>query len=150
MQTVHIPGFDRQRIEVELPGTFSAAKLYVNGQVLDRDKKGQYLLRADDGREMAASFKGGFPDPVPVLVVNGQTIRLAEPMPWYQLVWAFFPFVLVLVGGLVGGLIGGVTAAMNAQIMRSQQPAPVRYLLTGLLSVVAIGLWLGVVAMIRR
>jgi hypothetical protein len=151
MQTVPIPGFEGQRIEVKVSSGFSSSQLFVNGQPAPAaPKKGQYLLRRNDGREVSAQFKGSFPDPVPVLLVDGQTIRLADPMPWYEMAWALFPLVLVFLGGAIGGLLGGGAATVNAQIMRSSHNIVVRYALCALISLTAIGLWAFIVSLIRR
>ena len=148
MQTVQIPGFESQQIAVEMPGAFGSAKLFVNGQPAPpAPKKGQYLLRQNDGTEVVASFKSGWPDPTPMLVVGAQTIKLAEPLMWYQWIWAAWPLVLILLGGAIGGLLGGGAAVINTQIFRSDKNAFVKYALTAFISVIAFVLWLIVASM---
>jgi hypothetical protein len=152
MKTISIPGFEKQQISVQLPDSFASStpKLFINNQPApDGPKKGQYVLHRDDGTEATAYFKGGFPDPIPVLMVGGQTIRLAKPFIWYQWLWVCFPLILVGLGGAVGGGLGAVAATLNARILRSQQNGVVRYTLSAVVSVAAFVIWLTIVALIR-
>ncbi|MBW3636444.1 MAG: hypothetical protein KY445_08265 [Armatimonadetes bacterium] len=151
MQELIIPGFESQKISVQVASGFGSSKLFVNGQPAPpAPKRGQYVLRRNDGTETIAFFKAGFPDPAPMLVVGDQTIRLAEPLEWYQWLWAGFPLVLILLGGIIGGALGAGAATINAQIFRSQHQGVVKYLLSGLVSLIAITLWIFIVSLIRR
>lgn len=100
--------------------------------------------------QVNAHFKGGFPDPAPVLVVGNKTVRLAEPLEWYEWIWTGFPLVLVFLGGAIGGLLGGGAAVVNTQLFRSGKPVVVKYVLSALVTIVAIGLWVFILSLIRR
>lgn len=151
MQELNIPGFEGQKIAAKIASGFGSSKLFVNGQPAPPAKKRkQFLLRRNDGTEMTAHFKGGFPDPVPVLIVGDQTIRLAEPLAWYQWVWAGWPLVLIFLGGAIGGLLGAVATTINSQILRSELNGVIKYVLSGVVSMVAVGLWLFLVSSVRR
>jgi hypothetical protein len=139
MQELQIPGFEGQKISVQVANGFGTSKLFVDGQPAPpAEKRGHFLLRHDNGAEVTAHFKGGFPDPVPVLMVGDQAIRLAEPLTWYQWIWTGFPLVLVVLGGLIGGLLGGVATVINVQIFRSSCHEVIKYLLSAVVSVTAI------------
>jgi hypothetical protein len=151
MQTVQVPGFEGRRIEVEVSNGFNSSRLLVNGQPAPAaPRRGLFLLRRDDGREVTAQFKAGFPDPIPALLVDNQTIRLAEPLAWYEIVWIAFPLVLIFIGGAIGGALGGGATVINAQIMRSQQNTVAKYALCALVSLAAFGLREFIVSLIRR
>ena len=148
MQTIAIPGFEGQQIAVEMGKGFGKPQLFVNGQPAPlAPQKGRFLLRQNDGTEVLAHFKSGFPDPAPVLVAGTQTIKLAEPLAWYQWLWGAWPIVLLLLGGAIGGLLGGGAAAINAQIFRSNRSTFTKYALTAVISVIAFTTWLFVASL---
>ena len=55
------------------------------------------------------------------------------------------PLVLVFIGGAIGGAAGGLAWAINQKIMRGNASAPVRYGLTALTFVGAVGLYFAAV-----
>jgi len=141
-QPLVIPGI-AGRVEVEPPQLFAGPKLCVDGRPAPSGpKKGQYLLHRTDGTPVIAHFKGGFPDPSPSLVVGDQAIRLAEPLAWYEWAWAGLPLCLIFIGGAIGGGIGGMAMTVNAHIFRAPIPIPARYLISGMVTVIAIAAWL--------
>lgn len=151
MKIVNIPGFEDQRISVQLAGIFSPAQLFVNDQPAPQAaKKGQYILRRNDGTEATAYFKGSFPNPIPVLMVAEQAIPLGKPLPWYQWIWICFPFILVVLGGAIGGGLGAIAASINAQIFQSQQTTVFKYILSALVSIMAFVIWLLIVVLVNQ
>ena len=148
---VSVPGFEGRRIEIQPGGAWGSSKLFVDGlPAPPGPKKGKFALRRNDGAEIVAFFKGGFPDPAPVLVVGEHTIRTADPLSTGQWIWAGFPLVLMILGGAIGGLLGGVATTVNVQLLRSGRKGVVPYVLSGLVSLAAIFGWLLVVSLIRR
>lgn len=113
--------------------TFAGPKLMLNGQEVAKEK-GVFSLRSNAGSTMAVKFKGRFLDPVPNLVVGGQTIQLAPPLAWYQYAWMSIPIVLVFLGGAIGGLCGGLAAGISSRVFRSDRSQGMKYALTGLIS----------------
>jgi hypothetical protein len=88
---------------------------------------GKYRLNRNDGREVTTKWTSSF-DPAPSIVIDGQTIRTAPPLKWHEMVVVGAPLLLIFMDGAVGGLVGGIAATFSAKLMRSPQPAPVRYL----------------------
>lgn len=151
MQTVHIPGSEGQQISVQISNGFSAPRLFVNGQPAPPGPKpGQYLLRRNDGTEMIAYFKGAFPDPIPVLMVDETSHRLVEPLTWYQWIWAGVPLILIFLGGAIGGLLGGAATTINAYLFRAPYSSVIRYILVALVSLTTFVLWMVIGTLIHR
>jgi len=130
---VALPGMEGQKLALRLAGTFSGAKLVLNDQEVGK-QNGQFFLRSNIGSTLAVKFKARFLDPIPNLIVGGQTIELAPPLAWYQYVWMAIPIVLVFLGGLIGGLFGGLAAGISSRIFRSDRSEGMKYALTGLIS----------------
>ncbi len=150
MISIRVPGCSARQIEVELGGAFAKAKLFVDGfPAAAGAKKGHYLLQRDDGSQVEAYFKTAFPDPVPILIIGEQTIRLARPLEWYEWLWVGIPLVLLL-GGAGGGVIGGMAMVVNIGIFRSDKPTAARYGMSGLVSATGIFTYCCIALMIYR
>jgi hypothetical protein len=122
---VEVAGFEGRAVEIEA-GLFRKS-LFVDGHPAPKGPKlGQYALRRNDGREVVAKWQASL-DPAPQINVDGQTFRTAPPLRWYEWVAVGTPLVMIGIGGALGGLLGGLAAMVNAQIVRSQLPAPIRY-----------------------
>jgi hypothetical protein len=131
---VALPGMEGQKLALRLAGTFSGAKLVLNDQEVAKEN-GQFFLRSNVGSTLAVKFKSRFLDPIPNLIVGGQTIELAPPLAWYQYAWMAIPIILVFLGGAIGGLCGGLAAGISSRIFRSDRSEGMKYALTGLISV---------------
>ena len=132
---VRLPGMEGQNIALR-PANFMAPKLLLNGQPL-RKEKGFFQLRSNTGSTLAVKMKGRFLDPIPNLIVGGQTIELAPALAWYQYVWLGIPIVLVFIGGGIGGFCGGMAAMTSSRVFRSDLSATMKYGITGLISLSA-------------
>ena len=151
IQNVHVPGFEERQIAVQPAGMFSSSRPFLDGQPAPAGpRRGHHSLRRNDGREVVAYFKSGFPDPAPLLVVDGPSIRLAEPLAWYEWVWAGFPLLLILVGGTIGGGLGAVVMTSNVHIFRSGSHVALKHALSALVAMACIAVWLVIVLAIRR
>lgn len=140
--SVSIPGIERRQVKVEIPGLFSGARLLVDGVPASKGaKRGEYLIRGDNGTEMTAKLKHKFLDPVPDVVVNDQQIKLVEPLLWYQWLWAGLPILLIFGGGAIGGATGFLATSINTRIFRSDMSGPGQYGLVALVSVGAVILY---------
>jgi hypothetical protein len=147
---VTLEGFEGQTIEVQSPGTFSGYKLLINGQPApDGPKRGQMLLRRNDGTQVIATWKAqllGFD--VPQLVVDGKPIALEEPLKWYEGVWSGWSVLLLLVGGALGAVAGFIAFSVNVKIFRSSLGGVEKYLLTAAISAAAVMAYLVVATLL--
>jgi hypothetical protein len=122
-----------QNLALRAAGTFTGAKLMLNGQEVAK-QNGFFNLRSNAGSTLAVKLKGRILDPIPNLEVGGQIIQLAPSLQWYQYAWMGIPIVLVFGGGAIGGLCGGLAAALSSRIFRSDRTEGMKYALTGLIS----------------
>jgi hypothetical protein len=134
-----IEGFEYQNIEVQT-GFWTGPRLLVNGEPAPKgSKRGEMILRRDDGRQVTASWKPQFLGlDVPQLVVDGKTVQLVEPLKWYQWVWGGWPIVLLFVGGALGAIAGMLGAVINARIFRAEISEILKYVVTGVVSILAV------------
>ncbi len=137
---VNLPGFEGRQLMVKTAGFFSGPALMIDGQPAPKGAKpGQVVLRRSDGTEVTAQLRTvNFVDPLPQLLIDNKPVVLAEPLKWYQWLWAGWPFALVFIGGLLGGLAGGIATMINGRIFRQELNAFAKYLLTGVISVAAV------------
>lgn len=135
---VDLQGFEGQTIEVESQGMLSGAKLRVNGKLASKgEKRGEMLLRRNDGKEVVARFQPAFLD-VPKLEVDGQAIQVVEPLKWYEWIWNGIPLLIVFLGGMIPALIGFAAFSINITLFRSQKNTLTKYGLTALMSFAAL------------
>lgn len=131
-----VPGFEDHQLAFETGGFWSGAKLLVDGEPAPKGpKRGQFVLHRLDGSEAIAQLRTTNPlDPVPQVVIDGQSFPVTEPLKWYQWLWGGLPFVLVIIGGALGGLFGGAALVINGQVFRSNLKGVAKYFLSGLVS----------------
>lgn len=129
---VQINGFEGQSLAIQSPGLLAGPKLLIDGQQAPRgQKRNQVVLRRSDGAEVVATWKPRILGlDVPDIEVEGERIRVAEPLKWYQWMWAALPGLLVFVGGALGALFGALALFVNIKIFRSQWPGVLKYLST--------------------
>lgn len=146
---IQLKGFEGQQIEIKPAGLFSGAKVLVNGEPAEKGpKRGQMLLRKNDGTEVIATWEPtmlGFD--LPKLVVDGEVIEIAKPIKWYEMVWSALPILLVFMGGLFGAVVGFIGFTINAKVFRSELNTIIKFLLTAGISV-ASGIGYFVLAML--
>ena len=141
---VNLVGLSDRKVEVE-SSVFGRARLLVDGQPAPKgSKRSQFLVRGTDGRDSIVELKTVVPDPVPQVLWAGQTIRLEEPLRWYQWLWVGVPLLLLFLGGAIGGLVGGVAVTLNVRILRSNMSGILRYAATAFVSVAACGMYLAI------
>jgi hypothetical protein len=131
-----VSGFESRKVVVRLSGIFSGPKLLIDDEVV-QGSWGKYTLRRNDGTEVKARVVNNFIDPIPQLVVGGQNYAPIPPLPWYQLVWAGAPILLVFIGGAPGALFGALAAYFNTRIFRSKMQPVMKYMLTAVISCAA-------------
>src|SRR5262249_6380991 len=142
---INAAGFEGRQLIVQGSGLFSGAKLFLDNQPAPKGaKRGIFLLRRNDGREVEARMQGFF-DPVPNLIIDGLKIELENPLQWHQWLWMGLPMVLLFLGGGLGGLLGGLSMAINVRIFRSDIGNVGRYLATAAISGFAVLIYLALV-----
>jgi len=140
--------FLKQRLSVRASGWFSGPRLLLNGAPLTK-KRGVYLARADNGGDVPIRLKIVLGDPIPVLTIGGETVRLVRPLTWYEYVWAAIPLVLLFVGGALGAFVGTVTTYANVRILRAPRGSAARYGFSGLATVGAFIIFFAVVVVLQ-
>jgi hypothetical protein len=136
-QIDNIPGFEGRKIVLRPAGVFTGVTLFVDGEQV-KAKWGKFTLRRNDGTETQAFIKSNFIDPIPQLMVDGKVYSAVKPLAWYELVWSGIPLLLLFLGGFLGAMCGFIAAYSNSRIFRMDLHPAVKYLITGLVSVVAV------------
>lgn len=140
METIiDFPGFEGRQLVLRASGMFSSAKLFLDGQPAPQGpKRNQYTLHRNDGSQVVAQLKTINPiSPYPQLTIDGQNVPLGKSLKWYQWLWAGLPLLLVVIGGFLGALFGFIGAFLNGRIFYSERSQPVKFLLTGVISLLA-------------
>jgi hypothetical protein len=137
---VTLEGFQGHAIEVQPPGLLNGPMLLVDGQPAEKGaKRGEMILRKNDGKQVVAAWKPQFMGlDVPQLVVDGKVVSVAEPLKWYVWAWSAIPVGLLFIGGARGGLVGVIAFSINSNIFRSSPPRMATFALSGVVSIVAI------------
>ena len=134
---VHAEGFEGRQLVVESAGFFSGPRLMLDGQPASKGpKRGQLLLRRNDGVDVIAQLRGVFVDPIPQVTVDGKTIKIAEPLAWYVWLWGGLPILLLFIGGALGGGLGAAAMMINGRIFRADMHGALKFALTGVISLV--------------
>ena len=130
-------GFEGRQLVVESAGLFSGPRLMLDGRPASKGpKRGQLLLRRNDGVDVIAQLRGVFVDPIPQVTVDGKRIKIAEPLPWYVWVWSGLPIVLLFMGGALGAGLGMAAMMINGRIFRTNVHGALKFAITGAISLV--------------
>lgn len=140
---VNIEGFEGKKIEAKV-SLWTGPKLFVNGVPAPKGlRRGEMVLQRNDGRQVYAVWKPRMLGlDVPELVVDGKLFSLAAPLKWYQWVWSALPVLLVFWGGLLGAIFGVIAFTINTSIFRSSQNEALKYVITGVISILATVIYL--------
>ena len=131
------PFFERQQLTVRTAGLFKGTVLLLDGQPM-KAKRGKYVIKNDAGDDTSVRIDAVFIDPIPVVKIETEVVRLAPAFSWYEYVWIGIPVLLVFVGGALGGGLGVAAGYYNTRIFRSDRGTGTKYLLTGLTTVAAL------------
>lgn len=146
---VRLEGFEGQTLEIQPGGLFSGPKVFVNHQPAPKGKGREVNLRRNDGTSVVASLKPRvFGLDVPLLIVDGKTIRVTEPLKWYVWAWIAWPVLLVFVGGAPGGIMGALGFTANVRIVRSKMNGLAKFALTAAVSVLVVAAFLAGVVLL--
>jgi hypothetical protein len=149
---VNIPGFEGRILTVK-GGLWTGTKLYVNGVKLPREG-GKYILRDNSGRTVEIKFKydlGSIIDGMPYIELeNGDVIETIKPLTTAQYIWSALPLLMLFMGGLVGGFIGIPAVHLNAKIFHLKWHPILKYVLTGIITLLFLIIWLMIMVIINR
>ena len=138
---VPLKGFENRRLIVRAAGLFTDPKLFVDGALV-KPSRGRYFLRNNAGEEIEIRIKYYLLDPIPKIWVDGDIIRLAPPLKIIEYVWLGFIVVLFFFGGIVGIFCAFWAIYFNFRVFRSRLPVFAKFLITGVISALAIAAYL--------
>lgn len=135
---LNIEGFEGQNLEIQT-SFWTGPKLLVNGQPAPKGKKwGQLTLTRNNGQEVTVAWQQQMLGlDLPQLVVDGQVIKLVEPLLWYQKIWISLPVLLIFAGGFLGAFVGVIATYVNIKLFRAELSEALKYLVTGGVCVLA-------------
>jgi hypothetical protein len=137
-----LPGFEGRSVTLQPAGFVSGAKLFVGETPAPKGKRRlSYRLRKNDGTWVDVKLKPRLFDPVPQLECDGRRIAPVRPLYWYEYGWMALPILLAFSGGGLGALVGFGAAHLNSRIFRSDRAVWLRYVLTALASLAAVGVF---------
>jgi len=128
---VNAEGFEGQDIEIVV-SFWTGTKLLVNGEKAGKGpKRGQLLLKRNDGKEVIAMLKQKMLGlDVPQIEIDGKIIDLSKPLTWQQWLFAGSPVVVLFLGGALGAAIAIVGIYLNVKIFRSELSDVLKYILS--------------------
>ncbi len=139
---IEAEGFEGRQLFIEAAGMFAGPKFMLDGSPAQKgNKRGEFSLTRNDGREVVAKFGFNFLDLVPPIIIDGEKINLLEPLKWYQWIWAGWPILLLFAGGALGAVVGVIATNFNVRMFRSGKTAVVQYLAVAGISGVAVALY---------
>ena len=139
---INHPDFVGQGLSVETGSLVRGPRLLRDGVPLS-GVRGRYKVQTNRGAEAELLLRNPlFFDPVPRLRYGSETIHLARPLAWYEYLWIGLPLLLIFIGGFFGAISGMIATYFSARLLRSSQPAIVRYALSGGVSLVAVVVFL--------
>jgi hypothetical protein len=127
---IKIPGFGKQRIELEISGFLGKTRILLNGNPAEKGhRKDEFILYQPDGVRVSTQLQSTFFDVIPKVIVHGEAYEILPPLTWYQYVFTGLSLILVLFGGGYGGLLGMISFLINIRLFRSSFPLSLRLLL---------------------
>jgi hypothetical protein len=136
---IKIPGFGKQKIELEISGFLGKTRILLNGNPAEKGhRKDEFILYQPNGVRVSAQLQNTFFDAIPKVLVHGEAYEILPPLTWYQYVFAGLSLILVLYGGGYGGLLGMIGFLINIRILRSSYPRGLRLLLILFMNMLAI------------
>lgn len=124
---VDLPGFEDGRVRLDYR-SFRPAVLLLDGAPAPAGSSpDRYVLTRDDGLKVEVSLKVVGVDPVPQVLFQGELFRTAPPLGAGLTALAMLPLLLLL-NGFFGLLLGAGGFYLNLVSLRSDWPAPARFL----------------------
>jgi hypothetical protein len=147
---VTLEGFEDRDLQVETAGFLRGSRILLEGQLPPKGpRRNTYVLRRSDGFKVVAELRESVFDPVPRLLVDGQPVKLAEPLSAFQFIWSGLPLLLIFIGGAVGGAIGAMAFWTNTRLFRSGFSASEKYILAAMISAFSVVVYLICATLLR-
>lgn len=135
---IKLPGFGKQKIELEVSGLLGKTKILVDDKPAERGiKKDEYILVRPNGTRISVLLLGMFFDIIPKIILEGETYDILPSLKWYQYVYAGVGLLLIFYGGGIGGILGIVSFIINIRLLRSFFSKGLRYILILFVNMVA-------------
>ncbi|MDH5826679.1 hypothetical protein ACFX5U_10440 [Sphingobacterium sp. SG20118] len=125
-----LPAFPNSKFEMDISFWTGKSKLFKDETQVERStEKGKPFLISDPNGDFVKAYpKPSFLDIVPTLQIDDIKYSIVERLPWYLMIFALLPFLLVFTGGGLGGGIGAVASLFNLQILRDNNAGNIKYL----------------------
>jgi len=146
-------GFENRQLVIQ-PNYWGAAKIFLDGQRLRPFEKRlfskvrKYRAVSNYGKDVIIRLKHRFLDSVPILFIDEQEFQVARPLRFWEYGWICIPLILFM-GGALGGLLGGMAIFSNSILMRKIKRTFLRYLGTGITTVISFTLYLQIAGLIN-
>ncbi len=150
---IEILGFENRYMMIRVR-YFFGPKLFLDGKEVVPVKKSfftknrEYLVTSNFGKPVKLKLAHKFLDLVPKIKIDGQTIEIARPLNTWEYIWMCIPLIICFSGGMIGGFIGSVATYSNSILMRKAKNVFVRYLFTGVTTLLSFLLFLKIVGFI--
>ncbi|MFA5272441.1 MAG: hypothetical protein WC412_08935, partial [Candidatus Omnitrophota bacterium] len=137
-----VEGFEGRNLKLIDRGLFRTTLPSIDGNVVKPKMFYRFSLTDNNGQQVEAKLVNDhLIDLVNIFEIKGQRIHVREPLTWYQYAWSAWPLLLLLIGGAIGGALGGAVTVINVQLFRIRAHSFWRYLVTLLISLLAVVLW---------
>ena len=150
---VEILGFKNRYMMIRLR-YFFGPKLFLDGKEVIPVKKGfftknrEYLITSNFGNPVKLKLVHRFLDLIPRIRIGDQVVEIARPLNVWEYFWICLPLLICFSGGAIGGFLGTVATYSNSILMRKVKKVFVRYLFTGMTTLISFLLLIRIVGFI--
>ena len=117
--------------------------MYIDGKPAKKlPGKLEFVLTRKDGFKVRLGIRQSIFDKAPYVIIEGEKIRLADPLHPLEWIWCALPLLLIFVGGFIGGGLGGMAFWLNTRVFGLDLSGFERFLLSGMISAIAVFAWL--------
>ncbi len=124
--SIKIPEISKKRLTATHDGVNNDLIILCDGKPLPKNDDYKYFTEDDYGNELVFKWECDH-DGRLFISANDNPLEIEPHLAWFQWAAVGIPLILVPLGGLIGGIFGGFGAFLNMKIMRSSQPATLRY-----------------------
>lgn len=143
-----VPECGGKQIAVRPATWLRGPQLLVDGHP-QKGTRGIFHVPDSAGNDVTIRLASNWIDPIPRVTVNGRPLVLARSLEWYEYLWIGLPVLMVFTGGLLGALIGVAAVRESATVFRTNNSKAVKFLVTGLVTFVAVAIYAALAIAIR-